>query len=98
MTFGDGDHGSAQGSQHFLDGAAGYELTPVDDAHLCCGSAGTYSLLHPEISGRLRGRKLAALAAGGPAAIATANIVCLAHLQGGTATPVRHWVELVDVQ
>ena len=77
---------------------AGYELTAVDDAHLCCGSAGTYSLLQPAISAELRGRKLAALEAGRPAAIATANIGCLAHLQGATATPVRHWIELIDVK
>src|SRR5438094_606453 len=77
---------------------AGYTLQPVDDAHLCCGSAGTYSLLQPAISGELRGRKLAALEAGRPAAIATANIGCLAHLQGATATPVRHWIELIDVK
>ena len=75
---------------------AGYQLTPVNDAHLCCGSAGTYSLLHPDIAGELRERKLAALRAGGPDWIATANIGCLAHLQAGTATPVRHWIELVD--
>src|SRR3954463_6518993 len=56
--------------------AAGYELTPVNDAHLCCGSAGTYSLLHPEIAGELRSRKLAALNAGAPEVIATANIGC----------------------
>src|SRR5438067_7614419 len=62
--------------------AAGYELTAVNDAHLCCGSAGTYSLLQPEISGQLRSRKLTALAAGAPDVIATANIGCLAHLQG----------------
>jgi glycolate oxidase iron-sulfur subunit len=74
----------------------GYELTPVRDAHLCCGSAGTYSLLQPAIAGELRARKLAALEAGGPQAIATANIGCLAHLQEPTATPVRHWIELVD--
>jgi glycolate oxidase iron-sulfur subunit len=74
----------------------GYELTPVRDAHLCCGSAGTYSLLQPAIAGKLRARKLAALEAGGPQAIATANIGCLAHLQEPTATPVRHWIELVD--
>jgi glycolate oxidase iron-sulfur subunit len=78
--------------------AAGYELTPVNDAHLCCGSAGTYSLTQPAISTELRTRKLAALQAGGPTVIATANIGCLAHLQGATATPVRHWIELVDVQ
>jgi glycolate oxidase iron-sulfur subunit len=74
----------------------GYELTPVRDAHLCCGSAGTYSLLQPEIAGELRARKLAALEEGAPQAIATANIGCLSHLQGPSATPVRHWIELVD--
>jgi glycolate oxidase iron-sulfur subunit len=74
----------------------GYELTPVRDAHLCCGSAGTYSLLQPAIAGELRARKLAALEEGAPQAIATANIGCLAHLQQPTATPVRHWIELVD--
>ena len=74
----------------------GYELVPVRDAHLCCGSAGTYSLLHPAIAGELRARKLAALEEGGPQAIATANIGCLAHLQQPTATPVKHWIELLD--
>jgi glycolate oxidase iron-sulfur subunit len=77
---------------------AGYELTPVNDAHLCCGSAGTYSLLHAEISTELRDRKLTALQAGAPEFIATANIGCLAHLQGAAATPVRHWIELLDVE
>jgi glycolate oxidase iron-sulfur subunit len=74
----------------------GYELVSVRDAHLCCGSAGAYSLLQPAIAGELRARKLAALEEGGPQAIATANIGCLAHLQQPTATPVRHWIELVD--
>jgi glycolate oxidase iron-sulfur subunit len=74
---------------------AGYELTPVPDSHLCCGSAGTYSILQPELSLKLRDNKIAALAGGMPAAIATANIGCHAHLQSGTALPVRHWVELV---
>ena len=74
----------------------GFELAPVEDAHLCCGSAGTYSLLQPALSGELRERKLRALQQAGPARIATANIGCLAHLQGGTATPVQHWIELVD--
>jgi glycolate oxidase iron-sulfur subunit len=73
-------------------------LTPVNDAHLCCGSAGTYSLTQPAMSAELRARKLAALQAGAPALIATANIGCLAHLQASTATPVRHWIELLDVQ
>ena len=74
----------------------GYELLPVRDGHLCCGSAGTYSLLQPAIAGELRARKLTALEEGGPQAIATANIGCLAHLQQPTETPVRHWIELVD--
>lgn len=75
--------------------AAGYELIPVADAHLCCGSAGTYSILEPELAGRLRERKLAALLAGNPAVIATANIGCQTHLAAGTETPVRHWIELL---
>jgi len=78
--------------------AAGYELTPVNDAHLCCGSAGTYSLLHPDIAGELRSRKLSALNAGGPDLIATANIGCLSHLQGASERPVKHWIELLDVK
>ena len=77
-------------------GAAGYTLTPVADAHLCCGSAGTYSVLQPELSARLRHNKLAALNAGSPQAIATANIGCLTHLQAGSLLPVRHWIELID--
>ncbi len=75
---------------------SGYELVPVLDGHLCCGSAGTYSLLQPEISTELRTRKLERLHEGAPGAIATANIGCLSHLQAGTETPVRHWIELVD--
>ncbi len=74
----------------------GYALAPVRDAHLCCGSAGTYSLLQPQIARELRGRKLAALQEAGPQEIVTANIGCLAHLQAASATPVRHWIELVD--
>jgi glycolate oxidase iron-sulfur subunit len=76
--------------------AAGYELVPVADGHLCCGSAGTYSLLQPELSRRLRDNKLAALMAGSPLVIATANIGCLTHLQAGSVLPARHWIELVD--
>jgi glycolate oxidase iron-sulfur subunit len=78
-----------------LFAAAGFALQPVADAHLCCGSAGTYSILQPELSRKLRENKLAALAAGAPEAIASANIGCIVHLQAGTATPVRHWIELV---
>ncbi len=83
------------GVERLLD-AAGYDLTPVRDAHLCCGSAGTYSLLQPELSHTLRDNKLAALCEGGAGAIASANIGCITHLQAGTQTPVRHWIELVD--
>jgi glycolate oxidase iron-sulfur subunit len=75
---------------------AGFALTPVADAHLCCGSAGTYSLTQPGISGELRRRKLAALESGGPDCIATANIGCLTHLQGAARVPVRHWIQLLD--
>ncbi|MBL8383933.1 MAG: glycolate oxidase subunit GlcF [Burkholderiales bacterium] len=75
---------------------AGFELVPVAEAHLCCGSAGAYSVLNPEISTQLRDRKLAHLEAAAPEAICSANIGCLTHLQSGTATPVRHWVEVID--
>jgi glycolate oxidase iron-sulfur subunit len=75
---------------------AGYKVTRVADAHACCGSSGTYSLLQPELALELRSRKIAALEAADPATIATANIGCLVHLQGGTQRPVRHWIELLD--
>jgi len=85
-----------RGAAEALLDRAGYELTPVVDGHLCCGSAGTYSILQPELSRTLRARKLDSLQGGRPEIIATANIGCLSHLQGGTATPVRHWIELLD--
>jgi len=85
-----------RGTVEALLEAAGYRLTPVRDAHLCCGSAGTYSLLQPELSQRLRTNKLEALHEGGAETIASANIGCITHLQAGTATPVRHWIELLD--
>jgi len=75
---------------------AGFQLTPVPDAHLCCGSAGTYSLLQPELSGALLANKVAALQSGGPEVIATANIGCQLHIESGAAVPVRHWIELLD--
>jgi glycolate oxidase iron-sulfur subunit len=75
--------------------AAGFTLTAVADKDQCCGSAGTYSILQPELSQRLLRAKLAALTEGAPDAIATANIGCLAHLRSGTAVPVRHWIELL---
>jgi glycolate oxidase iron-sulfur subunit len=74
----------------------GYEPQAVAESHLCCGSAGSYSLLQPEIAGALRDNKLAALEASGPSAIYTANIGCLLHLGGASSTPVRHWLEAVD--
>jgi glycolate oxidase iron-sulfur subunit len=76
--------------------ALGLELTPVPDAHLCCGSAGTYSILQPELSAQLKSNKLAALESGHPDIIATANIGCLMHLADGAKQPVRHWIELLD--
>jgi len=78
--------------------AAGYELTPVADSHLCCGSAGTYSLLQPALSKQLRSNKVAALEAGGAGCIASANIGCITHLEAGTGTPVRHWVEMIETR
>jgi glycolate oxidase iron-sulfur subunit len=76
--------------------AIGLELTPVADPHLCCGSAGTYSILQPELAGELKANKLAALEAGAPDVIATANIGCLIHLAGGATRPVLHWVEIFE--
>jgi len=74
----------------------GYELTSVPDSHLCCGSAGTYSLLQPELAGKLRDNKIAALESGKPDAILTANVGCQTHLQSATGLPVRHWIEALD--
>ena len=85
-----------RGTVEGLLGAAGYALVPVADAHLCCGSAGTYSVLQPAIAARLQANKIAALPAAAPRAIASANIGCIGHLQGATELPVRHWIELVD--
>ena len=79
-----------------LLGKAGYELTPVADKHLCCGSAGTYSILQKELSQQLLRNKLAALQNGKPAQIVSANIGCQSHLQSGTDIPVRHWIELIE--
>jgi len=76
--------------------AVGVDVQLCADSHLCCGSAGTYSLLQPELSLQLRDRKLAKLEATGPQTIVTANVGCQAHLQSGTRTPVLHWIELID--
>lgn len=75
---------------------AGFELNVIKDAHLCCGSAGTYSILQPEISQQLKENKLSSLQQDQPDVIATANIGCLHHLASGTETKVLHWIELLD--
>jgi len=91
--------------QHGLKGAGrveallsrlGFQLTKVQDAHLCCGSAGSYSVLQKDLSRQLLERKLACLEKEQPALIATANIGCLLHLQSGTDRPVKHWIELLE--
>jgi len=74
----------------------GIPLVETREKHLCCGSAGTYSLLQPEISRRLLDRKLAALSVGKPEQIVTANIGCQLHLGSESDVPVRHWIELLD--
>ncbi|MGD8907786.1 MAG: glycolate oxidase subunit GlcF [Chromatiales bacterium] len=73
-----------------------YRLVPVADSHLCCGSAGTYSILQAELSQKLLTQKLSHLCAGGPELIATANIGCQLHLASQSVIPVRHWIELLD--
>ncbi len=74
----------------------GFNLIPIHDAHLCCGSAGTYSIFQPELSHRFRDDKVRAIVHGEPDVVATANIGCQLHLQTGLGRPVVHWVELVD--
>lgn len=75
--------------------SAGYTLTDVADSHLCCGSAGTYSVLQPELAAQLQQNKLRALKAGEPDVIATANVGCQAHLASASDIPVVHWIELL---
>jgi glycolate oxidase iron-sulfur subunit len=76
--------------------SSGMEVVPVADAHLCCGSAGAYSLLQPALAATLGRNKIAALQANGPDAIVTANIGCMTHLQGHTTIAVRHWIQALD--
>jgi glycolate oxidase iron-sulfur subunit len=71
-------------------------MPPAAEAHLCCGSAGTYSVLQPELSRQLRDRKLKNIAVTEPQCILSANIGCIQHLQSGTSTPVKHWIEMLD--
>jgi len=78
-------------------GALGFDVRVArNESHLCCGSAGTYSVLNPGLSKQLRDRKLGHLGELAPSAIVSANIGCITHLQSGTDTPVRHWVEVLD--
>ena len=76
--------------------AAGATLVPVRDAHLCCGSAGTYSLLQPALSARLRDSKLDALQADGPSRILSANIGCMVQLGSAAQVPVLHWIQWLE--
>jgi glycolate oxidase iron-sulfur subunit len=86
-----------RGGVETLMGALGFKVTlAAAESHLCCGSAGTYSVLQPDIAYQLRDRKLGNLQASAPDTIISANIGCITHLQSGTATPVRHWVEVLD--
>jgi glycolate oxidase iron-sulfur subunit len=93
---------SMQHGQHLHAGpraliaAAGFEPVEVPEGHLCCGSAGTYNLLQPELAGRLRERKLANIARTRPDLVATGNIGCIVQLAGGCAVPVVHTAELLD--
>ena len=74
----------------------GFSVRTPADAHLCCGSAGTYSILQPDMALQLRDKKLEKLDAAGADVVATANIGCMMHLQSGTGTEVRHWIEILD--
>jgi glycolate oxidase iron-sulfur subunit len=85
-----------EGAVAALLAGLGYDPQPVADPHLCCGSAGAYSLLQPRLAGRLRADKLAALTVGRPAVVYTANIGCWMHLGETSGVPVRHWIEAVD--
>jgi glycolate dehydrogenase iron-sulfur subunit len=84
------------GGPRALLAAAGFEALDVPEGHLCCGSAGTYNLLQPEIAGKLRERKLANIAQTRPDIVATGNIGCITQLAPGCAAPVVHTVELLD--
>jgi glycolate oxidase iron-sulfur subunit len=87
-----------KGQVETLLGELGFNLTAVADAHLCCGSAGTYSILQPALSQQLLKNKIGNLTAGKPAAIITANIGCQSHLQSATGLPVTHWIEALDAR
>jgi glycolate oxidase iron-sulfur subunit len=90
-------HGQGiNGSIEEILSRVGFQQATVENPHLCCGSAGSYSILQSSIAKRLRQDKLTALQAGGPNVIATANVGCQVHLAAKSTVPVRHWIELVD--
>ena len=90
-------HGQGiNGSIEEILSRVGFQQAAVENSHLCCGSAGSYSILQSSIANRLRQDKLTALQAGGPNVIATANVGCQVHLAAQSTVPVRHWIELVD--
>jgi len=79
--------------------ALGFDVrVAANENHLCCGSAGTYSVLQPQLARTLRERKLERIGAAKPGVILSSNIGCIQHLQGGTAVPVMHWIEWLDGQ
>jgi glycolate oxidase iron-sulfur subunit len=84
------------GLTHKILQKIGYQLTVIDDNHICCGSAGTYSIFQPKLAKKLRDNKLNNLQKNQPEIIVTSNIGCLMHLQKGTKTPVKHWTELLS--
>ena len=84
------------GATEKLLASLGAELAPFEESHLCCGSAGTYSVLQPRLARRLRDRKLDRIKAAAPEAILSSNIGCIQHLQSGTRVPVMHWIEWLD--
>ena len=90
-------HGQkVRGAVEALLATLGAEVLPFGESHLCCGSAGTYSVLKPEFAYPLRDRKLAHLLTPRPDVILSANVGCITHLQSGTELPVQHWIEWVD--
>jgi glycolate oxidase iron-sulfur subunit len=85
-----------KGNSESLLASCGMRIAPFAENHLCCGSAGAYSVLQPDIAYALRDRKLGHISEAKPDVIASANIGCITHLQSGTQTPVRHWIEVLD--
>ena len=86
-----------RGGVETLMHALGFKVTLASsESNLCCGSAGTYSVLQPDLAYQLRDRKLGKLQASAPEVILSANIGCITHLQSGTTTPVKHWIEVID--